>query len=170
MNSKQMASATNPIVQYHDGGLLFAGDPQEYDAGWYLFDGKGARPVTVIPDMYAEEEVVDGPSHKWVYQDIPVGQSKWDWWDKQPAAVLDAATNKVLDRGADPWVFGLDARGFHQFSGNAERSALLAMTDEERTALLGEWEKEDYDTFEFEPSRQVTAEEGKGIAEVKALG
>jgi len=109
-------------------------------------------------------------AHEKMYQDVPVSQSKWDWWDKQDAAVLNTAVKKVLERGANPWVFGLDARGFHQFAGKKERSALLAMTKEERSALLGAWEREDYDAFAFDPSRQVTAEEGKQIAEVKALG
>ena len=42
------ASSTNLKVAYHSGGLLFAGDERDFPAGWYLFDGKDAYPVTVF--------------------------------------------------------------------------------------------------------------------------
>lgn len=42
------AASTNLKVAYHDGGLLFAGDDRHFPAGWYLFDGEDARPVTVF--------------------------------------------------------------------------------------------------------------------------
>lgn len=42
-------------VQYHEGGLMFAGESEEYPAGWYLFIyGIGAVEVNVdltnLPD------------------------------------------------------------------------------------------------------------------------
>ena len=42
------ASATNLIVAYHDGGLMFAGDDRDFPPGWYLYDGHDATPVTVF--------------------------------------------------------------------------------------------------------------------------
>ena len=29
-----------PIVAWHDGGLLFAGDETNYPPGWYMMDGE----------------------------------------------------------------------------------------------------------------------------------
>ena len=43
-----LATKENPVVAYHDGGLMFAGDSREFPAGWYLYDGEDARPVTVF--------------------------------------------------------------------------------------------------------------------------
>jgi len=37
-----------PVVQYHCGGLMFAGDETYYDPGWYIFiEGVGTFPVEV---------------------------------------------------------------------------------------------------------------------------
>ena len=47
-NPSAPASSTNLKVAYHSGGLLFAGDERDFPAGWYLFDGKDAYPVTVF--------------------------------------------------------------------------------------------------------------------------
>jgi len=41
-------STDNLVVAYHDGGLMFAGDDQDFPAGWYLYDGHDATPVTVL--------------------------------------------------------------------------------------------------------------------------
>ena len=36
------------LVQYHTGGIMFAGEVEEYPEGWYLFlDGEGAVEVNV---------------------------------------------------------------------------------------------------------------------------
>lgn len=37
-----------PVVAYHDGGLMFAGDEESYPEGWYIFiPGEGAFEVVV---------------------------------------------------------------------------------------------------------------------------
>lgn len=53
------ASATNLKVAFHDGGLMFAGDDREFPAGWYLYDGEDARPVTVF-EPYSNDPMVIG--------------------------------------------------------------------------------------------------------------
>ena len=36
------------LVQYHTGGIMFAGEVEEYPEGWYLFlDGEGIVEVNV---------------------------------------------------------------------------------------------------------------------------
>lgn len=37
-----------PVVAYHEGGSLFAGDEAYYSPGWYLFEKGEARIVTVL--------------------------------------------------------------------------------------------------------------------------
>ena len=54
------ASVTNLKVAYHDGGLMFAGDDRDFPAGWYLFDGEDARPVTVFEPFSNNPMVVGG--------------------------------------------------------------------------------------------------------------
>ena len=53
------ASPTNMKVAYHPGGLLFAGDERYFPAGWYLFDGEDARPVTVF-EPFSNDQIVVG--------------------------------------------------------------------------------------------------------------
>ena len=53
------ASPTNMKVAYHPGGLLFAGDERYRPAGWYLFDGEDARPVTVF-EPFSNDQIVVG--------------------------------------------------------------------------------------------------------------
>ena len=54
-----LASPDNLQVTYHPGGLLFAGDTRDFPAGWYLFDGKDAYPVTVFEPFSNDPLVVD---------------------------------------------------------------------------------------------------------------
>ena len=53
------ASPTNMKVACHPGGLLFAGDERYFPAGWYLFDGEDARPVTVF-EPFSNDQIVVG--------------------------------------------------------------------------------------------------------------
>ena len=53
------ASPTNMKVAYHPGGLLFAGDERYFPAGWYLFDGEDAHPVTVF-EPFSNDQIVVG--------------------------------------------------------------------------------------------------------------
>lgn len=46
-------------VAYHDGGRMFAGDSDEFPAGWYLFDGQEAHPVTVL-EPFSNTPIVVG--------------------------------------------------------------------------------------------------------------
>ena len=52
------ASPDNLKVAYHPGGLLFAGDERYFPAGWYLFDGEDACPVTVFEPISNDQIVV----------------------------------------------------------------------------------------------------------------
>jgi len=63
---------------------------------------------------------------------------------------LNNASKKIVQHGANPWVFTLDPRGFHQFARVPEYKALLAMTWLERSALLGKWQRTDWNCFKFE--------------------
>jgi len=56
-NPSAPASSTNLKVAYHSGGLLFAGDERDFPAGWYLFDGKDAYPVTVF-EPFSNDQIV----------------------------------------------------------------------------------------------------------------
>ena len=58
-NGDAPASPTNMKVAYHPGGLLFAGDERYFPAGWYLFDGEDARPVTVF-EPFSNDQIVVG--------------------------------------------------------------------------------------------------------------
>lgn len=59
MKDTAPASPTNMLVAYHPGGLLFAGDERYFPAGWYLFDGEDARPVTVF-EPFSNDQIVVG--------------------------------------------------------------------------------------------------------------
>ncbi|MGB4467557.1 MAG: hypothetical protein WBI41_05840 [Azovibrio sp.] len=59
MSNTSHASATNLIVAYHDGGLMFAGDDRDFPAGWYLYDGEDAHPVTVLEPFSNAPMVVE---------------------------------------------------------------------------------------------------------------
>jgi len=112
-------------------------------------------------------------SHTELFDQVPVGGTVCCHWAAQPAALLNAAAEKIAAHGANPWVFAADARHFHQFADAADRAALLAMTQQERLALLGEWDAErgEWDALSFEPHRQVRdATEAEGIAAVARLG
>lgn len=112
-------------------------------------------------------------THAELFDQVPVGGTVCRRWAAQSAAVLDAAAAKIAAHGANPWVFAADARHFHQFAGAEDRAALLAMSPEERLALLGEWDAErgDWDALSFQPHRQVWSdEEAAGLAAVAAIG
>ena len=61
MNASHTAPASpdNLKVAYHPGGLMFAGDERYFPAGWYLFDGEDARPVTVF-EPFSNDQIVVG--------------------------------------------------------------------------------------------------------------
>lgn len=59
-----MKTTNELVVAYHDGGLMFSDDDQEYAPGWYLYDGADARPVTVLTPFSNDPFIVaddDGP-------------------------------------------------------------------------------------------------------------
>lgn len=47
------------VVAYHDGGLMFSDDDQEYPSGWYLYDGVDVRAVTVLAPFSNDPLLVD---------------------------------------------------------------------------------------------------------------
>ena len=88
-------------------------------------------------------------THAELFDQVPVGGTVCRHWANQRAEVLDSAAEKIATHGANPWVFAADARHFWQFAGEAEKSARLALTSEEHTALLGPWEEEEFDPESF---------------------
>lgn len=54
-----MKTINEPIVAYHDGGLMFSDDNREYAPGWYLYDGVGVYPVTVLAPFSNTPLLVD---------------------------------------------------------------------------------------------------------------
>ena len=92
-------------------------------------------------------------THAELFDQVPVGGTVCRHWAAQDAALLDAAAEKLAAHGANPWVFAADARHFWQFAGAAEKVALLSMTVDEHTALLGPWDENDFhpESFGYAP-------------------
>ena len=54
-----MKTINELVVAYHGGGLMFSDDDQNYDPGWYLYDGINVRLVTVLAPFSNEPLLVD---------------------------------------------------------------------------------------------------------------
>ena len=81
-------------------------------------------------------------THEELFKDIPVGRTVARHWLKADKAALDSAAAKLSTHRANPWVFSADARHFEQFAGQAELSAIEALTMREKSALLVSEEEE----------------------------
>lgn len=90
--------------------------------------------------------------HNEIFKNIPYGRTVANRWAAQPVALLDAAAAKIATHGAEPWVFSGDARMFWQFARAPERAALRAFTADEHTALLGQWDSDEFfpESFGYE--------------------
>jgi len=75
-------------------------------------------------------------THEELFKDIPVGRTVARHWQQADQAALDSAAAKLSTHRANPWVFSADARHFEQFAGQAELSAIEALTMREKSALL----------------------------------
>lgn len=84
-----------------------------------------------------------------LFNQVPVGGTTHRHWANQKSTILDAAARCIEAHGANPWVFGGDARTFWQFAEAADKVALLTLSGQEHTALLGPWEEEDWDPESF---------------------
>lgn len=69
----------------------------------------------------------------------PVGNSVQNWWYAQSAGVLNSAAAKIESCEANPWVFSADARHFEQFAESNDMDAYNALTEAEKSALIGHW-------------------------------
>lgn len=48
-----------PVVAWHDGGQMFAGDEQPYEQGWYFYPGKGRNPILVdVREPFSNESYI----------------------------------------------------------------------------------------------------------------
>lgn len=76
-----------------------------------------------------------------LFSDVPYGNTVARRWAAADPAALNRAAAKIIAADADPWIFSGDERMFYQFAGEPEDSALRALSDEEREALLGpDWD------------------------------
>jgi len=106
--------------------------------------------------------------HTELFEDVPVSIKTTDRWAIENMTHLNGAARAIVEYKANPWVFTLDPRGFHQFARAPEYQAILAMTWPERNALLGKWHWSDWDCFRFEEPQlsDDLAELARSVAEL----
>lgn len=76
--------------------------------------------------------------------DLGVSNHVFDRWLAADAEALRGAFSCLNKHGANVWVFAADVRHYLQFSNDADRAAMAALTREQYAALLG-WADEDWE-------------------------
>jgi hypothetical protein len=69
--------------------------------------------------------------------DVPISGTVYRRWEKADKRELLSAFRKVEAHKANLWAFGADERHFEQFADTHDKAALVALTQAEAVALLG---------------------------------